>query len=88
MAPHRIANMNEDTEKFAYDSMKRTKKTTISLRTFKIKCLTFNVSVFHQNLLCRLRSSCLRHDVKSRMACVFLNSFMCFGMRQANFFKI
>ncbi len=42
-----------------------------SLRTFKIKFLTSNVFIFYKNLLCRLQSSCSRHDVNNGVKCKF-----------------
>ena len=66
--------MNDDIAKFGYDSMQQITKNTkfmksTSPRTFKVKFLTCNVFVFYKNLLCRLRSSCLRHDVNSGVKC-------------------
>ena len=42
---------------------------SISLRIFKVKFLTLNVFVFYKNLLCRLRSSWLRHNVNNGVKC-------------------
>ncbi len=44
--------------------MKRT-----SQRTFKVGFLTRNVFIFYKNLLCRLRNSCLRHNVNNGLNC-------------------
>ncbi len=40
-----------------------------SLRIFKVKFLTCKVFACNKNLLCRLRSSCLRHDVNCKQRC-------------------
>ncbi len=74
MAACRIVVMNNDIAKFGYDSMQQiTKKTelmkTTSPRTFKVKFLTCNVFVFYKNLLYRLRSSRLRHNVYNGVKC-------------------
>ena len=74
MAAYRIAIMNDDISKFGYDSMQQTtKKDKIyektSLRTFKVKFLTSNVFILYKNLLCRLRSSCLRHHANNGVNC-------------------
>ena len=74
MAAYRIAIMNDDIGKIGYDGMQqRTKKDkkyeNTSLITFKVKCLTCKVFVFYKNLLSRLRSSFLRHDVNNGVKC-------------------
>ncbi len=79
MAAYRIAIMNNDTRKFGYDNMHATKtkkgknmKRT-SLRTFNVNFSPCNAFAFYKNLLCRLQSSCLRHDVKNRRRKVQIN---------------
>ena len=50
-----------------------TKKNKIMKRTspriFNVKFSTYNLFLFYKNLLCRLRSSCLRHNVNSHVKC-------------------
>ncbi len=38
-------------------------------RTFKVKFLACNVFIFYKNSLCRLQSSCSRHDVNNVVKC-------------------
>ena len=74
MAAYQIAVMNEDIGKFGCDSMqqiakKRKIRRHTSLRIVKAKFLTSDVFIFYKNLLCRERSSCLRHDVNNSIKC-------------------
>ena len=50
-----------------------TKKNKIMKRTspriFNVKFSTYNLFAFYKNVLCRLRSSCLRHNVNSHVKC-------------------
>jgi hypothetical protein len=70
MAPYHIPVINNNIAKFGYDSMQQiTKKYNLSPRTFEVKFLTCNMFVFYKNLLCPLRSSCLRHNINSGVKC-------------------
>ncbi len=61
--------MNEDIGKFGQDSMQQEGKIKIYEKylteNLQVKLLTCNVFIFYKNVLCRLRSSCSRHDVKN-----------------------
>ncbi len=60
--------MDSYRERRYWEGEKNLKKNN-SQRTFKVKFLTCNVFVFYKNLLCRLRSSCSRHNVNNDVKC-------------------
>ncbi len=61
-----MAIINDDIGKFGYDSMQQ--RTKIMKITFKAKFFPRNLCIL-QRLACRLRSSCLYHDVNNGVKC-------------------